>query len=360
MTLDDPLARTLAIDDPALFLQRYSPPVLIDELRYAPQLLPHIKMLVDNERSAGRFWLTGSQQFHLMEGVSESLAGRVGITRLLGFSMRELRDDAFAPPFVPVSEWLEARRQAPGIGLRELYELIWRGSFPALYEDKVFDRDLYYSSYIQTYILRDIRTLAHVGDERSFLRFTRACAARTGRLLNMQDLCRDSDINQATGKRWLSILEASGLVYLLPPFHSNVTKRLVKTPKLYFLDTGLAAYLTEWSTAATLEAGAMAGALFETWVLSELLKGYWHNGKRAPFFFYRDRDTREVDLVLHRDGMLYPIEIKKTASPTKDSIRHFAALKALNVPIGPGCVISLVPTCQPLTENVSAVPVAMV
>lgn len=357
ITLDDPLTCALAREDPALFLQRFQPPLLIDEIQYAPQLLPHIKMAVDKDRSAGQYWLTGSQQFHLMKGVSESLAGRVGVVNLLGFSRRELLNHAETMPFIPTPEVLKERSASPDLLLPDLYKKIWLGSFPALHQENAVDRDLFYGSYVQTYLQRDVRDLANVGDESVFFRFLRTCAARTGQMINMQELCRDSDINQATGKRWLSILENSGIVYLLEPFHSNISKRLIKTPKLYFLDTGLATYLTEWSSAATLEAGAMSGAVLETWVVSEVLKSWWHNGKRAPLYYYRDKDTREVDLLIHQDGVLYPLEIKKSAKPDKDTVRHFRALELLKQPVGSGVVLSLAPMRLPLTERAEAVPV---
>ncbi len=359
VTLDDPMIRSLAKTDPALFLQRFSTPLLIDEIQYAPELLSYIKISVDNDRTAGQYWLTGSQQFHLMKGISESLAGRVAVVRLLGFSQRELGNNASAGPFLPTRACLRSRDTLKSLTLANLYRKIWLGSFPALYQKTSTDRDLFYSSYVQTYLQRDVRDLANVGDESAFLRFLRASAARTGQMLNMQDLCRDSNINQATGKRWLSILENSGIAYLLEPYHTNVTKRLVKTPKLYFLDTGIAAWLTEWSSAATLEAGAMSGAFLETWVVAEVIKSWWHNGKRAPLYYYRDKDTKEVDLLIHQDGIVYPIEIKKSANPGKDAVRHFKALESLKLPIGPGCVVSLVSQPLPITESVQAIPVGM-
>ena len=359
VTLDDPMLCSLAREEPGLFLQRYRPPILIDEIQYAPQLLPFIKMVVDEDRTPGQFWLTGSQQFHLMKGVSESLAGRVGIVNLLGFSQREIVSDTSAAPFIPMPEALSKRTQHHALQLPELYGKIWLGAFPVLHQGVPMDRDLFYSSYVQTYLQRDVRDLANVGNESDFLRFLRVCAARTGQLINMQDLCRDSDINQATGKRWLSILENSGIAFLLEPFHSNINKRLVKTPKLYFLDTGLAAWLTQWSSPATLEAGNMSGAILETWVVSEILKSWWHNGKRAPLFYYRDKDTKEIDLILHLDGTIFPIEIKKSANPGKDAIRHFKVLETLNIPIGHGCVISLVQQQTPVSATVDAIPVGM-
>ena len=356
ITLDDPQIRLLAKDDPALFLQRFQPPVLIDEIQYAPQLLPYIKIAVDSSLHPGMFWLTGSQQFHLMNGVSESLAGRVGIVNLLGFSQRELDGHPCHQPFIPEDKVLGERDESRVILLPELFERIWRGSFPALWSGNPVDRDLFYSSYVQTYLQRDVRDLANVGDEGAFMRFLKVCAARTGQMLNMRDLCRDTDINHVTGKRWLSILETSGIVLLLEPFHSNISKRLVKTPKLFFLDTGLAAWLTGWSSASTLEAGAAAGAFFETWVVVEILKSWWHNGRRAPLFYYRDKDAKEIDLLIYRDDILFPVEIKKTASPGKDTIRHFRVLNTLKQQCGAGCVVSFVPLRIPITGSVQAVP----
>jgi hypothetical protein len=360
VTLDDPLVLELARADPALFLQRFPPPVLIDEIQYAPQLLPHIKMAVDKARRQGMFWLTGSRPFHLMQGVSESLAGRVAVVRLLGFSRREAsgEGDQAVVPFLPTesvfAEWCATPRP---LDLGALYELIWRGSFPAMAINPQMGRDLFYGSYLQTYVQRDVRDLARVGDEMAFLRFLRAAAARTGQLLNMAELARDADVAPNTAKSWVSILDASGLIYLLQPWRSNVTKRLVKTPKLYFLDTGLCAYLTQWSSPQTLEAGAMSGATFETWVVVELLKSYWHQGRQAPFYYFRDKDQREVDLIIEQDGILYPVEIKKTASPSRGALSGMAALARLGVACGSGGVICMTSQMLPLGREVMAVPV---
>ncbi len=360
VTLDDPLALDLASRDPALFLQRFPPPVLIDEIQYAPGLLPHIKMAVDSSVTPGQFWLTGSQHFHLMKGISESLAGRVGILQLLGLSRRELvKHHEESRPFLPTASIIEDMTAAMDrLTLKEHYTLIWRGSFPAVALHDEMDRDLFYRSYVQTYLQRDVRDLAKVGDEMAFLRFLRASAARSGLLLNLAELARDAGVAFNTAKSWLSILQASGIVYLLEPFSTNVTKRLVKTPKLYFLDTGLCAYLTEWSSPETLEAGAMSGAILETWIISELLKGYWHNGRSAPFYYYRDKDGKEIDLLIIQDGTAYPVECKKTASPRMDDIRHFKALNRFDMPIGPGGIICMVNRSLPLTHNVQTIPVA--
>ena len=362
VSLDDPLVLYLARRDPALFMQRFPPPVLIDEIQYAPELLPYIKMTVDRDRRPGLFWLTGSQQFHLMKGVSESLAGRVAIVFLLGLSRKERSGQTLMyRPFLPEPYEIRDRLDAgETLQLKELYHLIWRGAFPAIALNDDMDRDLFYSSYVQTYLQRDIRDLSKVGDEMAFLRFLRAASARTAQMLNLAELARDADVSPNTAKSWLSILQASGIAYLLEPYHTNVTKRLVKTPKLYILDTGLCAYLTEWSSPETLEAGAMSGAILETWILTELLKSYWHNGRRAPFYYYRDKDQKEIDLLIVQDGLVYPLEIKKTASPGKNDVRHFQSLEKLKLPIGPGGVICLVGQSLPLTPSAHSIPISAI
>jgi uncharacterized protein len=360
VTLDDPNLRSLAKQEPALFLQRFRPPLLIDEFQYAPELLPHIKMAADRSRTPGLFWLTGSQQFQVMRGVSESLAGRVGIVNLLGISRRELIGKSRGvEPFLPTDACVSRRLEDCGkMDLKELYRTIWRGSYPAVATRQDMDRDLFYSSYVQTYLQRDVRDLARVGDESAFLRFLRAAAARTGQLLNTADLARDADVAPNTAKSWLSILQGSGIVYLLEPWHSNVTKRLVKTPKLYFLDTGLCAYLTEWSSPETLEAGAMSGAVFETWAVAEIIKSYLHCGKRAPLYYYRDKDKIEIDLLIVVDGTIHPVEIKKTASPSRHDIRNFAKLGKLKARVGAGGIVCLADTNLPLTEKAACIPAA--
>jgi uncharacterized protein len=362
VTMDDPLILNLAREDPALFLQRFPPPVLIDEIQYAPNILPYIKMQVDNNRQPGMYWLTGSQQFHLMKGVSESLAGRIGVVELLGLSHAELIGKGLlSTPFLPTPENISQREELAGsLSLQELYNIIWRGSFPDVALREGSDRDLFYSSYTQTYLQRDVRDLAQVGDELAFLRFLRAAAARSAQLLNVVNLSRDADVAPNTAKRWISILRASGIAYLIEPYSANVTKRLVKTPKLYLADTGLCAWLTEWSSPETLEAGAMSGPILETWIMGEVLRSWRHNGRSAPFYFYRDKDQREIDLLITQDGTIYPMEFKKTSSPNKSAVRHFKALEKLNVNIGPGGLICLVNQPLPLTATTWSIPAGMI
>lgn len=359
VTLDDLEQRTLARTDPALFLQKHKPPVIIDEIQYAPQLFSAIKIIVDKEKKPGSFWLTGSQKFHLMQGVSETLAGRVAILDLLGLSQREATGKGQeSRPFIPTREWIDkAETTAVEMGLMDIYHAIWRGSFPAVALNQDMSRDIFYSSYIQTYIQRDVRDLTRIGDEMTFMRFLKTAAARTGQLINYADIARDVDVDTKTIKSWLSILETSGLVYILQPYHNNVTNRMIKTPKLYFLDTGLCSYLTQWSTPEALEAGAMSGAILETYMLAQIIKSYWHNGKAANFYFYRDKEQREVDLLIEQDGKIFPIEFKKSASPSTNATKSFSVLEKIPLPIGPGAVVCLKKSATPISRDVMIIPV---
>ncbi len=359
VTLDDMDARTLAESDPALFLQRYRPPIIIDEVQYAPKLFSQIKIEVDKSKKNGQFWLTGSQKFHLMQSVTESLAGRVAILDLNGFSQAEINDQAEQSlPFLPTEDWLgQARLRAKKIGLDALYKKIWRGSYPRVITEPDISTDLFYSSYIQTYLQRDIKEIIKISSEKTFYNFIRVIAARTSQLLNYADIARDVGIDQKTAKAWLSALEASGLVYLLPPYHNNLTNRLIKTPKLYFLDTGLCAYLTKWSTPQALEAGAFSGAILETWVIAELLKSYWYSGKTPYFYFYRDKDQKEIDLIIEQDNTLYPVEIKRSATPSLNAANNFALLAKLNQRVGHGAILCLRQKDIPLSAEVDAIPI---
>jgi hypothetical protein len=352
----------LAQTDPALFLQRFEPPVLIDEIQYAPQLLPLIKIAVDRGgRKRPSFWLTGSQQFQLMKGISETLAGRVAILNLLGLSNRERRKlNLDVPPFLPTSTALKAREaDATALTLKRAYADIWLGSYPAMVTKAVRDRDLFYSSYLQTYLQRDVRDLAQVGNEASFIRFLKACAVRTAQMLNLSDLARDADIAVNTAKNWLSILQASFQVALLQPYHTNLTKRLVKAPKLYFLDSGLCAYLAEWSSPETLEAGAMNGAILESFVFVEVLKSWWNVGKQPQLFYYRDKEGREIDLLIMQDRKIHPIEVKKAGTIRPRDSAIFAALDRFKSSVGPAAIVCLCRETLPIREGVMTVPLGM-
>jgi predicted AAA+ superfamily ATPase len=365
VTLDDPLQRDLANTDPELFLDRFNVPLLIDEIQYAPPLLPCMKMRVDRSGRQGDFWLTGSQTFQLMQMVSEALSGRVGIVRLLGLSQAELTRRQNLP-FLPTRENLVERRNASDPRrLQDLFTIIHRGSLPALFNaERAPDWEIFYASYVQTYLQRDIRDLSQVGDELVFLRFLTAVAARTAQILQYADLARDVGISQPTAKRWLSLLISSGLVILLEPWYNNRMTRLIKAPKIYFLDTGLAAYLTRWNSPQTLEAGAMSCAFFETFVVSEIVKSWYYAGKNPPLFYYRDKDQNEIDLLLERDGSLYPVEIKKTANPGKDSLKVFhrlaMKLEKAGIVLGPGAIVCCANEYLPLDPRTAIVPWWMV
>ena len=360
VTLDDWDERVLAKNDPSLFLQEHKPPIIIDEIQYETELFSYIKMHVDKNRNPGDFWLTGSQKFQLMQGITESLAGRVAVLDMLGLSAKEISGQAYrSKPFIPNQEWMDNARKNPSYesDLDNIFEKIWLGSFPKMVTENGKHRDIFFRSYVQTYIERDIREILGVSNELAFYKFLRATAARTGQLLNYSELARDADIDSKTAKSWLSVLAASGLIYLLEPYHNNITKRLIKTPKLYFLDTGLCAFLTGWNTSKGLSLGAMNGAILETYVFGEILKSYWHNGKYPNIYFYRDSDQREIDFLLEQNNSLYPIEVKKTATPSLATTKSFSALGALSKNIGSGAVICFREKDIPLSREVIAIPV---
>lgn len=371
VTLDDPDARFLAKTDPELFMQRYTPPIIIDEIQYAPELLPYIKMSVDRSKRNGDFWLTGSQTFHTMKNVSESLAGRVGIIRLLGLSGSEI-NGCPSEPFLPESERLLARiKETPKMELNEIYQRIFKGSMPALYTNDI-DLETYYKSYVNTYLQRDIRDLTQVADEMSFFNFMTVVAARTAKPLNYDEIATEVGITSPTAKKWLSILVSSNIVALVQPYHNNVLKRVVKTPLIHFLDTGLCAYLLKWGNAEALERGAMSGAFFESYVFSEIYKSWLNAGKEPPVYYYRDKDKKEIDLLLLQNGVIYPIECKKAGSPGPEAVKHFGVLNPLSEPekfggleqlklnIGTGAVICMANDLLPVDKKNWYVPVWMI
>lgn len=357
--LDDPIARRLAKEDPLLFLQRYEPPVFIDEIQYAPELLPYIKLHVDKNKQNGDFWLTGSQMFHMMKGVSESLAGRVGILPMQGLSLSEINGVPNEPYTTEIKRLLKRINNAKRMSLMDIYNLIHKGSMPALHKtEQSIER--FYASYVDTYVHRDIRDLKQVADEMQFQRFLTACAARTSQMVNYSELAKDVGISSPTAKSWLSILVTSGLVVLIEPYFNNALKRIVKAPNMYFMDTGLCAYLTRWTTSESLEISAMSGAFFETFVVSEIIKSYLNAGKRPPVFYYRDTDQKEIDLILEENGKLQPIEIKKSASPKKNAGRHFSVLERVDKSTRTGNVICMCNDLVPISKDNWAVPVWLI
>lgn len=356
ITLDDLLLNQVALEDPDLFIKSNKPPVIIDEIQYAPNLLRYIKIAVDNSEQKAMFYLTGSQQFNLMKDVSESLAGRIGIINLLGLSLREIKQIDFNEPFLPTKDYLNKRKEKETqVSYSEIWDIIHIGSMPALYQQDS-DFEMFYSTYVATYIERDVRSLTQVGDTISFLKFMTALASRIGQLLNLNSIASEVGISITTAQRWLSILVSSNIVYILEPYYNNIMKRAIKTPKIYFLDTGLAAYLTKWKTSEVLEAGVMAGNFFENFVIVEIIKSYYNKGElRPPIYFYRDKEKREIDLIIEENGKLYPIEIKKTAKPSKEMIENFKAIEGVKE-IGDGAIICMYDRIMNLDEKNRIIP----
>ncbi len=356
ITLDDMILNQSAKEDPNMFLKSNKKPLIIDEIQYAPDLLRYIKIELDNSEEKAVFYLTGSQQFHLMKDVSESLAGRIGILNLLGLSLREIKEIDFDKPFIPTEEYFREREKYNlDIPYNEVWDIIHKGTMPALYQEES-DFEMFYSMYVNTYIERDVRNLTQVGDTLTFLKFMTALASRIGQLLNLNTVANEVGISIPTAQRWLSILVSSNIVYLLEPYYNNIMKRAVKTPKVYFLDTGLVSYLTKWKNKDVLEVGNMAGNFFENFVIVEIIKSYYNNGElRPPLYFYRDKEKKEIDLIIEQNGKLHPIEIKKSANPTKDMISNFKVLEKIGE-VGEGGIICMYDKLINLDEKNKVIP----
>jgi len=343
ITLDDLPTRHRALESPSTFFNITPPPVFVDEVQYAPVIFHYIKILLDKSKSKGDFFLTGSQSFELMKNVSESLAGRAGILELLGLSLREIKGESWTIPFIPTLHYLKERNQSKSVqSIPETWRIIHRGTLPELVLNKDLDWADFYADYIKTYIERDVRNLTQVADEGSFYKFMTVCAAMSGQLLNLASLASDIGVSVPTAKRWLSILKTSGIIYLLKPYSGNTVSRAVKTPKIHFLDIGLASYLTRWMTAENLSIGASNGSFFESYVISEIHKSYTNAGKEVDMYFLRDGNKREIDLLIHENNTLYPLEIKTKSEPDKRDIKSFKILEDLKgVNIGTGGIVCL-------------------
>lgn len=361
--VDDPFIEEQAVEQPEMFMMLNPPPVIYDEVERAPNLFRYIKIKCDESDERGMFCLSGSQPLELMEGVSESLSGRIGIIELSGLSMREIKGDSFNRSFVPTMEYVQERSKSVK-PFDNIWEVIHRGGYPELQNPEV-DWSVFYSSYIKTYLERDVRSLSAVQNLDDFRKFMIAVAARTGQMINYANIADEVGKDQSTIKRWLSVLEASGIIYLLEPFSSSVLKRAIKTPKVYFRDTGLAAYLTRWLTPETLANGAMSGAFFETFVISEILKSYSNRGidYRYCVSYYRGRDKKktsenEIDLIIEENGTLYPVEIKRSSKVTAEQTSAFSVLDGIpDKKRGMGAVICMCPQPGVLRENILQLPV---
>lgn len=371
VSLDDLSARSLAIEDPELFLRTYKTPLIIDEFQYAPKLLSYIKIAVDNKRfesledssinSNGLFYLTGSQAFETMSDVSETLAGRIGILNLYGLTTREIENKK-GEMFLPDLKLLENKESTTKLNTLEIFERIIKGSYPELYRNKDIDKNKYFEAYIATYIERDIRKLVNVQDEVKFFKFVSNIAARTAQELNISEICNEVGINNMTAESWLSILVNTGLVYLLHPYSNNNVSRIVKRPKIYFMDTGLACYLVGYLDAVTLEKSAFNGAIFETYVISEIIKSYTNNGMdaRKYLYYYRDNKNKEIDLLIIYNNIVYPIEIKKSGNPGKEAIKNFNVVEKFGMMIGNGGVICMKEKLFPIDKNNNYIPIELI
>lgn len=370
VSLDDLSVRALAIEDPELFLDRYKNPLIIDEFQYAPNLLSYIKIIVDQKRqehlkdqnvkATGLYYLTGSQVFHTMKDVSESLAGRVGILELNALSNREIekkQDELFLPDY----QKLKKREKVDRIEIDKLYSKILKGNYPELYSnDKIEPKD-FFSTYIKTYIERDIRELINVKDETKFLRFVESVAVRTGQELNISDISNSIQINNNTAQNWLSILVNTGLVYLLQPYSNNTVSRIVKRPKIYFMDTGLACFLAGYMDSITLEKSAFNGAILETYVITEIIKSFANSGldSKKYLYYYRDNNGKEIDLLILYNNTVYPLEIKKSYNPGKQALKNFDIVEKFGMNIGNGGVICMAKELFPLDKNNNLIPIEL-
>ena len=361
VTLDDMEERSLAKRDPAMFLQMHSTPIMIDEVQYAPELFPYIKIQIDNGADPGTYWLTGSQAFKLMEMAQESLAGRVAILHMSSLSQHEIYGSGECKPFTLDVAALKAREStnAPA-DIAQIYERIWQGSMPGLASGKFTDRDVFYSSYLQTYIDRDVKEQIQISDPLLFRDFVRAAACRAGQMLNIHDIAQDVGVSGDTAKRWLQVLEKSDVIFFLRPYSNNLLKRTVKTPKMYFFDTGLVAYLTRYSSPEILENGAINGAILENYVVSELLKSYHNNAKECLLWYYRDSNSNEIDMVIESDGMLHPLEIKRSVNPNNGLIGAFVHLDKASVPRGNGAILCMRPKLSAINSENFIVPIWMI
>ena len=361
VTLDDMDERSLAKRDPAMFLQIHSTPIMIDEVQYAPELFSYIKMEIDKGAEPGTYWLTGSQAFKLMGLAQESLAGRVAILHMSSLSQHEIYGSGYCAPFtLKLAELKEREKTNAPADIAEIYDRIWKGSMPGLASGKFSDRDVFYSSYLQTYIDRDVKEQVQLADPLLFRDFVRAAACRAGQMLNVHDIAQDVGVSDDTAKRWLQVLEKSDVIFFLRPYSNNLLKRTVKTPKMYFFDTGLVAYLTRYSSPEILANGAINGAILENFVVSELLKSYHNNAKECLLWYYRDSNSNEIDMVIESDGMLHPLEIKRSVNPGSELISAFKHLDKASVPRGNGAILCMRPKLSAINSENYIVPIWMI
>lgn len=364
VSLGDLMARNLALTDPALFLQRYNPPVLIDEIQYAPQLLNYIKNYVDHNDINGNIWLTSSIRIPVLDDVNRIFGDLVGIIDLQGLSLNEVNQTKDLGFFVPSYNSLTLRAKTTiRYSLKEIYKIIWQGCMPAIYNNSDVEWRAFYASYVQTLIHQDVMKILQINDEMVFFKFFCAAAAQTGRIVNYAELAKAAEISASTAKQWVKTLEAIGIIYMLQPFNPPGSKYVVRAPKLYFCDTGLAAYLTSWNNPEALETGAMSNEFFATWVVMEIYKSYTNNGLVPPLYYLRNFNGKELDLIIYENGIAYPVAISKSTLPNK-MLKTFAILTPVandaQIKIGEGAIICFADGLIKASENISYVPAWMI
>ena len=336
VSLDNETYREEAKNNPKFFLETWGKPLFIDEAQYAPELFPYIKMIVDNDKSRGQFWLSGSQSFELMKGVSESLAGRVGIIKMNSLTYKEITNNVNNNCFNP-DNIVEGKVIEPN----EIFERIFKGGLPELYDVPNINLNRFFRSYIDTYIDRDVRLIRNIGDLVTFEKFMRVMAIRNGKTLVYEDIASDVGVSAHTIKAWVSVLVTSGIVYLLEPYHNKKIQRLTHMPKIIFMDSGLACYLAGWTSAKELQISKESGNFFETYVVSEIIKQYINKGIPLNICHFRNKETEEIDLLIEKNMTIYPIEIKKTSTPKKEMLKNFDYLTKNGVKVGNGGIVCL-------------------
>ncbi|MBR4907645.1 MAG: ATP-binding protein [Acidaminococcaceae bacterium] len=361
VSMDNARDRELAQADPKLFFQTYKPPVLIDEAQKAPELFETIKIICDNTEERGLFWLTGSQSKKLLKQAGDSLAGRICILKMYSLSQRELLHIFPEEPLDFSFAFLKKRsRLFPENNILSVFSHIWRGGMPEMVSLDNEQASEYWNSYIDTYLMRDAVDDNGITDVVGFRKFLRACAAFSGQLLNYSDLAAAADVSGVTAKEWVKVLQSMGIIFLLEPYYNNELKRLVKTPKLYFCDTGLCAFLSSWTSRDALMNGAVAGHYFENYVVGEMLRTFSYGKNQAAFSFYRDKDQREIDLLVEQDGVLHPLEIKKSAEPNRRTVKVFSLLQKAGRPIGTGGIVCMTDTAYPIDLTNSFIPANLI
>ena len=358
VTLDDLQERNLAKTDPEMFLKLHKTPILIDEVQYAPELFSYIKIAIDNGAEPGSFWLTGSQSYKLMNLTQESLAGRVAILNLTTLSQHELYSNGELLPFTLSLDVLKQKEQlSEKADINNIFERIWQGGLPGIASGKYTNRDIYYSSYLQTYLSRDVKEEIPIKDDLKFIDFIRAVACRVGQELNVHSIATDVEVSDDTAKRWLGMLKKSEVIFYLHPYSNNLLKRVIKTPKLYFFDTGLVCYLTKYSNAEILQNSSINGAILENYIVAEIRKSYFNSGKEVYMYYYRDKDQAEIDLILEYDGKLHPIKIKKSSNPNSAMVKNFEILSKSSIPVGQGAIICMKDSISALDSKTLIIPV---